>query len=64
MSPHDIAAEYLALTVARRSGATPDRLAELTGLPPHRCWELTRLRDLAEVAARRELLNAYTKGTP
>ena len=62
MSPHEIAAEYLAMVIARRTQATPDRLAELTGLPPLRCWQLTRMRDLTEITARRELLNAYTKG--
>lgn len=63
MTPHVAAAEYLALTIARRTGADPDRLAELTGLTPLRCWQLTRTRDLAEIQARRDALNAYTKGT-
>lgn len=62
--PTRIAAEYLALTIARRNAGTAkadaDYLSALTGLPTEDTYALSRCRDLSAITARRAALNGLT----
>ena len=62
---HDLAAEYLALTIARRRpDLDAEHIAQLTGLPVTEAARLTRVRDLGEIQRRRIHLAAYTLRGP
>ena len=56
------AAEYLVLTIHRRTGMSADDLAELVSMDPAAVDRLLRSADLTSVTSRRAQLDAYTAG--
>ena len=64
MSAVTVCAEYLALTIARRTGARTaadaDGIADLVGLDPAHVDRLLRARDLAAIVDRRRQLDTLT----